>query len=327
MNLPDMFTLTSLTAAIRKLPAAYSVVGGQGLFTERGVRTTSVLIESDAGRLRLVPDTNRSIEPVAAKASKRVRRTFTCAHLPETGVVMPDEVQGVSAFGSETAPQQQATVINDKLQAMRNSIDATVEYHRIGAIKGVIYDADGSTVLHDLYSEFGISARTANVAFTVETTDVRKALLDCKRHAETKLEGVMVRGFKALCGPAFFDALTNHPKVQKAYESYQAAMDRIGGDMRKGFTFGDIEFIEVNVQVGSVRFIPTDKAYVYPVGAGVFHTFFAPANYNETVNTIGQNLYAKSEPRKMGKGWDLEAQSNPLAMNLFPESISTLTAA
>ena len=54
--------------------------------------------------------------------------------------------------------------------------------------------------------------------------------------------------------------------------------------------------------------------------------YFAPANYNEAVNTVGQSYYAKSEPRKMGKGWDLEAQSNPLAVFHYPEALVELKA-
>jgi len=60
------------------------------------------------------------------------------------------------------------------------------------------------------------------------------------------------------------------------------------------------------------------------VAKGVFRMFNAPANYNEAVNTLGQPFYSKAEPRKMGKGWDLEAQANPLAMCLFPEALVEL---
>jgi len=38
----------------------------------------------------------------------------------------------------------------------------------------------------------------------------------------------------------------------------------------------------------------------------------APADFNETVNTLGQPLYAKQEPRKFDRGTDLHTQSNPL---------------
>lgn len=97
--------------------------------------------------------------------------------------------------------------------------------------------------------------------------------------------------------------------------------------MRSGFRFGDIEFVEYDVTVSGQKFIPEGVAQVFPVARGAFAMYNAPANYNETVNTIGQPYYAKAEARKMGKGWDLEVQANPLALCLFPEALVELKAA
>ena len=53
--------------------------------------------------------------------------------------------------------------------------------------------------------------------------------------------------------------------------------------------------------------------------ANTFRTYFAPADFNETANTLGLPLYAKQEPRKFGRGTDLHTQSNPLPICLRPE--------
>ena len=42
---------------------------------------------------------------------------------------------------------------------------------------------------------------------------------------------------------------------------------------------------------------------------GLFVTRFGPANYVETVNTLGLPYYAKSEPLEMGKGMKLGTAS------------------
>ena len=42
--------------------------------------------------------------------------------------------------------------------------------------------------------------------------------------------------------------------------------------------------------------------------------YFSPADFNETVNTLGQPVYAKQEPRKFERGTDLHTQNNPLPM-------------
>lgn len=326
MNLQDLFTLTTLTAAVNKLPANPGKVGAMGIFAEKGIATTSVMIDEMEGRLVLVPDTSRNIDGQAMRGGKRTRRTFTTAHLPLTAQLLPADLQNMTAFGSETATDQQAKIINDKLTALKNSIEATREYHRIGALRGKILDADGTTVLYDLFKEFGVTKKSIDVAFTTASTDIRKACMEAKRFAEGKLGGVMVTGFRALCGKDYFDALTGHANVKKVFEGWQAAQDRLGGDVRSGFVFGGIEFMEYDVTVSGQKFIPDDVAQVFPIGAGAFAMYNAPANYNETVNTVGQAYYAKSEPRRFGKGWDIEVQANPLALCLYPEALVELKA-
>ncbi|WP_449103637.1 major capsid protein [Pseudomonas veronii] len=320
MNLQDMFSVANLTAAINKLPAIPGKVGAMGLFDEKGVNSTSVVIDEREGRLVLVPNTSRNDDPAPVKAGKRKRRSFETLHLPISRPLLPSQLQGVAAFGQEGAAAPVATVINDNLQELKNSIEATREFQRVGALRGKLLDADGETMF-DLYKEFEVTQKKVTVALSNAGTNVRKACLDAKRHSESKLGGVMVTGFRALCGPDWFDALIDHEKVKAAFANYQEAQDRLGGDVRSGFTFGGIEFIEYDVTVSSQRFIPTDIAQVFPLARGVFRMFNAPANYNETVNTLGQPFYSKAEPRRLGKGWDLEAQGNPLAMCLFPEAL------
>lgn len=325
MNLQDMFSVANLTAAVNKLPAIPGKVGAMGLFDEKGVTSTSVVIDEREGRLVLVPNTSRNDDPAPMKGSKRKRRTFETLHLPLNRPILPSQLQGVAAFGEEDATAPVATVINDNLQELKNSIEATREFQRVGALRGKLLDADGE-VISDLFKEFEVSQKKITVALSNAGTNVRKACLDAKRFSESKLGGVMVTGFRALCGPDWFDAMIDHEKVKAAFANYQEAQDRLGGDVRSGFTFGGIEFIEYDVTVSGQRFIPADIAQVFPVARGVFRMFNAPANYNETVNTIGQPFYSKAEERKLGKGWDLEAQANPLAMCLFPEALVELKA-
>lgn len=326
MNLEDLFTVAALTASVNKLPTIPTKANELGIFDEKGVRTTSVVIDEREGRLVLVPNTSRDDDPKPVKSSGRARRTFETLHLPISRPLLPSALQGMAGFGEEQMPiNAQATIINDHLQELKNSIDATREHLRIGALCGKLLDSDGS-VLYDLYDEFGVEQEKATVTLSSANTDVRKACLDAKRHSEKKLGGVVVKGFASFCGPDWFDAFTEHSKVKAAYANYQQAQDRLGGDMRSGFTFGGITFIEYDVTVSGRRFIPADVAQVFPIAQGVFRMFNAPANYNEAVNTVGLPFYGKGETRKMGKGWDVEAQSNPLAMCMFPEALVELKA-
>ena len=324
MNLQDMFSIANLTAAVNKLPAIPGKVGAMGLFDEKGVNSTSVVIDEREGRLILVPNTSRNDDPAPVKGSKRQRKTFETLHLPVSRSLLPSQIQGIAAFGQENAAAPVATVINDNLQELKNSIEATREFQRVGALRGKLLDADGA-IISDLYKEFEVDQKKINVALGNKDTNVRKACLDAKRYSESKLGGVMVTGFRSLCGPGWLDAFVEHEKVKAAFANYQEAQDRLGGDVRSGFTFGGIEFIEYDVTVSGQRYIPSNVAQVFPVGKGIFKMFNAPANYNETVNSVGLPFYSKAEERKLGKGWDVEAQANPLAMCLFPEALVELS--
>jgi hypothetical protein len=75
------------------------------------------------------------------------------------------------------------------------------------------------------------------------------------------------------------------------------------------------------------RFIEPGEGQAFPEGTlDTFATYFAPADFNETVNTLGQPLYAKQEPRDFGRGTDLHTQSNPLPMCHRPSLLVKVVA-
>jgi hypothetical protein len=107
--------------------------------------------------------------------------------------------------------------------------------------------------------------------------------------------------------------------------------------VRNGFAFGSIVFEEYvgkasyldGAGISQTRdFIAEGEAHAFPLGTvDTFATYFAPADFNETVNTLGQLLYAKQEPRKFDRGTDLHTQSNPLPMCHRPAMLVKLIMA
>lgn len=329
MNLSDLFTVATLTKAINTLPKPSTVLGDSKLFKAESTKHLHVVVESINGRLVLVENTNRRDDPKAMDSKKRVRRVFEIPHLPKRDVLHPDDLQ-VASFGESTEIEEQSKVINDKLQGLKNDITATIEYHRVGAINGLVLDADGTTVIHNLYDVFKVKEKTVALDLNDPNADVRKSILEAKRHAQKQLGGAVIKDWACYCSSEFFDALTAHPNVQKAYVNYQEASDRLGGDNRNGFEFAGVRFIEYNVEVLSshgkeIRYIAENTGRLVPFADGLFKEIYAPANYNEATGTLGKEMYAKAEERRMGKGWDLEAQSNPLVICTDPSALVKLT--
>lgn len=327
------FSMAALTAAINILPNRYGRLEELNLFPAKPVRTRQILVEEMNGVLNLLPTLPPGSPGTVGRRGKRKLRSFVIPHIPHDDVVLPEEVQGIRAFGSETETEAVAGVIARHLETMRNKHAITLEHLRMGALKGVILDADGST-LYDLFDEFEITQQTVAFDLGNANTQVKKKTYEVKRAMEDGLQGEFSTGIHVLCSPEFFEALTTHPKVEAAYARWLDGAMLIN-DVRSGFTFAGITFEEYRGQatflqddgtVATRRFIAAGEAHAFPMGTvDTFGSYFAPADFNETVNTLGQPLYAKQEPRKFDRGTDLHTQSNPLPMCHRPGVLVKLT--
>lgn len=325
------FAMASLTTAINIIPNRYGRIGQLGLFTDKPVRTRQIVVEEYAGRLNLLPTRPVGAPGTVGERGSRKLRSFIIPHIPHDDVVLPEEVQGIRAFGSETEMEAISGVMARHLQTMRNKHAITLEYLRMGALKGQILDADGSTI-YDLYSEFGATQSTIGFDLANAASDIKGHCYDLMSAIEDQLQGEFMTGVHVLCSPEFFRALTTHKEVKTAYTNWQQGIMLIN-DVRSGFAYTGVTFEEYRGQASDAsgttrRFIAAGEAHAFPLGTvDTFATYYAPADFNETANTLGQALYAKQEPRKFDRGTDLHTQSNPLPMCHRPGVLVKLTAA
>lgn len=323
----DAFSLSQLTKAMTDLPLTPTRLGELGYFGGEGISTTSIDIEKVGTVVRLVPAAQRGAPGLTGQNQKRTMRSFRVTHLPQQDAVYADEIQNLRAFGSETDVETLQNVVNKKLARMKRDLDATIEWGRMGALKGQVLDADGSTVLLDLFSEFGVTQNTLDFVLDSDTTKVKQKCIDTARAIEAELGGIPYQSVRTLCSPGFFDALVSHPAVVDAYDRYLDGQFKRVSQRKDGFWFADMYFEEYRGKVGNQAFIEDGAAYAIPEGVpDLFVTYFGPADYTETVNTIGLPYYAKQWAMQNGKGVHLESQSNPLHLNTRPRSVIKLTA-
>lgn len=327
----DAFSLTSLTDAINKRPYQPGRLGQLGLFQARGITTTALYVEEKSGVLSLVQTSARGGPGGTVGTNLRTARPFRVPHIQQNGTVVADEVQNVRAFGGEDVTRTIQDLVNEKNGEMQDNILATQEFHRIGAVKGLVLDADGTT-LFNLFTEFGVTQQTLDIALSVAGTKVRNRIVAAKRLAEDELGGVTITGWRAFCGKNYFDALVDHATVIEAYKYQQGQV--LGTDLREtGFSYGGVIWEEyrgsVAPQAGgaAVSFVDDDQAWLVPIVPGMFVTRFAPADYEETVNTLGLPFYARqaADPSGFNKYRALEVQSNPISLCLRPRAVIKLT--
>lgn len=323
----DAFSVASLTTAISEQPYVPGRLGELGLFESDGITTTTAQVEKRESGLGLVPAGVRGQSGDTVGGDTRQMIPVNAVHLPERSTILADEIQNVRAFGSETETEQVQRILNRRLAKMRRQIDATLEFQRAGAIKGKILDADGSTVLLDIFDAFGLSQQVQSLELDQTDTDVRQLIMEAKRLSEDALGAAPYSGMRALCGDGFFDSLISHSDVKEAYQRYQDG-EMLRNDPRGGFPFAGVQWEEYRASVGGQPFIASDEAYLVPEGVpDMFGHWFAPADYMETVNTMGLPYYAKVENMDFNKGANLEAQSNPVTICTRPRAVIKLTIA
>lgn len=318
------YSLKQLTQAINVLPNMYSRTTQLGLFQWRPATSNLISIEMREGVLALVPTTPWGGVAPKSKPGKRNVRGFMVPHMPLEDVVLAAEVMGVRAFGTDNQAEAVNTKVNDKLQVMKNKIDMTLEWRRFNALKGFVLDADGS-IIEDYFAAFGVTKKVISLGLGNANTDVRAKCMEVLRHIEDNAQGALVSGVRAMVSPELFDALTGHAKVQAVYQGWAEAVNKLGGDIRSGFVFGGITFEEYRVTVDGQRFIDEGKGHAFPMGTtDLFSDFGAPADFNETVNTLALPYYARQQNKDFNRGIDLHAQSNILPLVNRPSMLVEL---
>ena len=198
------FSMAALTSAINIIPNRYGRMEALNLFPAQPVRTRQVIVEEQNGVLNLLPSMPPGSPGTVGARGKRTVRSFVIPHIPHDDVVLPEEVQGIRAFGSETEMESVAGVMARHLETMRNKHSITLEHLRMGALKGAILDADGSTI-YNLYDEFGIQPTTLSLGLADAKTNVRNKCVKVLGEMEKALQGEFMTGVRCLCSPSFFE--------------------------------------------------------------------------------------------------------------------------
>jgi hypothetical protein len=336
----DAFSVRSMTAAILKAPHKPGRIGELGLFGSQGITTTTVQVEEMDGQLSLIQTSPRG-GPAPDPLGKNARRmrSFSVPRLARESKVYADEIQNIRAFGSETEVQMVENIAAQRLATLRQMHEVTLEFHRIGAIKGTILDADGTTTLFNLFTEFGVTQQSLDIALGTATTNIRNRCVAALRLIEAELGGATYSGARAFCSPEFFDAFIANAKVEDSFKVSEGLVLR--QDLRTGFLFGGIIWEEyrgsVNKPDGSaaVTFVPANEALLVPEGVltekgPLFQTNYAPADFEDTVNTMGLPIYARNSPDPefapgQGRFRKIHSQSNPLCLCLRPRAVIKIT--
>lgn len=313
----DAFTMVSLTNSIKVLPHVPSRIEQLGVFSTKGIPSTVAVIESVDGILELIQSAKRGAPAALGKAPKRKARSFPLIHLPLEDTILAESVMNVRAFGSETALQGVMEVVNDRLTTMKQNHVVTREHLAMGAIHGVILDADLSQI-SSLFTQFSVAETSIDFVLGTDATNIQGKCINVLEAIELVLGNAVYSSVHAFCGKTWFANFVDHPTVKAAYNRWRDG-EALRSDLRSGFQFAGITFEVYTGKVSGVDFINANQVRFFPLGiTDLFVHIYGPADFMETVNTIGQPLYAKQELMEFGRGVKIHTQSNIFPMCTRP---------
>ena len=320
----------TLTGAINRVPSRYDRVSRLGIFQPAPV-TTKVFSMDDiiTSVLMLNPVPTGGTVPMMGNSTRKHIGLETSRY-PLDFVIRPSDIQGVRAWGSE-ADETYANVLTRKMESKRASFDQTAEYLRVGAIKGVLKNPDGTTV-YDFFQVFNVTPKVINFALGNGATNVGGKCREVARWMEDNLLGESFSGLVALCGPTFWEALVTHASVKENFLNVIRQQD-IGVDDYRivGFLHQGIRFIEYagrgydSASGSLVNFIEPNEAHVVPIGTSAFQEVYSPPDHIDWVNTPGQYMYTSSALLDHGQGVSVRSEMNILPWMRTPQLLVKLT--
>lgn len=334
----DAFSVTTLTDAIHEKKFRPGRLDELGLFTSTSVPTLTIALERLGDTIQLVEPTPRGGPGETRAYPKRSVENLAIPHFQRDWAVYADEVQDVRKFGTEAQLETVQAKVAERIGINIADLDVTEEYARIGAIQGIVQYKGGRQL--DLFDTFGVAA-PVEVNMDLRSLNpvdgaLRRACTQIIRASRKAVGSGPLDHVHAMVGDDFFDDLLQHREVRETYKGWGEAKllrESYVGKSRGSnpiFEFGGIVWENYGAMEdtgdGALLGITRDRARFFPIGVpGLFRTYYAPADYNETVNTMGKRLYAKSWPMPNGKGMNGETQSNSLSICTRPASLSLAT--
>ena len=327
----DAFSAVELTGFVSKQPFIPSLLRDMNLFTDKPVRTTTVWVELKDGKIALIPTSERGAPIFQNEKQKRRAVSLQTVRLAKGDKITSAELQDIRAEGEAEQLKEVQAEVTERLDILSGDMDLTTENLFLGAIQGILVDADGSTVIYNFFDEFNVTQPT-ELDFDLDngspvTGALLKVCTGVQRSMQRAGQGAYMPNTEvvAFCGDAFWDDLVAHSEVKGAYNNWVAAAAYSNDKKAFGeFYWGGINWINYRgTDDNSTVAIPTDKVKFFPRGArGVFELALAPGESLDFVNTKGLPRYAMVVPDlNRNEFVDVELKSYPLPYCTRPEML------
>lgn len=340
----ERFSTLQLTMGINKRQNEYGLLNSLGLFAEQGITERFVKIETRNQTLSIIPTSPVGTPPPADDDpdDRAVIPPIPTFRHAKKHTLLAESLQGVRSFGTDSEPEWIDVKMAEMLDKIQREHRQTKEFLRWQALRGNVYDVDGSKLLYNVYTLMGETQKVVEAVYrdpdSVDAIeDANNELLD---YMEDQALGETVTGVIKLCSPGYLDAMMKNASFREAYRYYSESQGELNPNRqtaRRPFQFKDCTYVRhrgscsYKKKDGSVvthQFIPTNEAIAVPMGTyECFQTFFGPAEFIETVNTVGQEIYVKPKVMELDMGIELNSFSHALNLVTKPRLVVRCTVA
>jgi hypothetical protein len=296
------FSTTSLSGFVQKMPYVPQLLGSLNLFQPNPVRTRNIFVDRTTGGLTMIPASADGAPPTPQATEGRDAIPLRTTRLAKSFTLYATELEGIRASGTESELMGVQTEYNSRMLRIRADMELTHEHHRLGALRGLLLDADGTTVIYDYSTTFNEAIPAAtSFELDVSTTNVFGICTTIARSMARSGQGALAGAtIHALAGDAFYDALISHPNVEKFYLQQAAARDLMNaqGQIFESFRIGGIMFHNYRgTDDNTTVAVPVNEAKFFPIGGrDIFSVAYSPLEALGFVNTPGQPMYAMNVP-------------------------------
>ena len=325
----DAFSFVEMNAAIDRQTFKPQGLGNMGIFTQRPIRTESIGVEQRDGQLSLIQTSERGAPLEQSTKTRGSMKSYSTVRFGKADRILASELQFLRQFGQEQQIAQLTTELARRLggggaensQGLIDNVQLTHEHMRLGAVQGIVLDADGTPII-DWTSEFNGTGSIKTTEFNFSSNDgtLRKQCVKLKRDLIRNAKGVYQpgSGIHALCGDNFYDELIRTPDVIKTFAKQEDAFNAVitnQGEAFEKFTFGGIVWENYRgTDDNSAVAIDVDECHIFPVRApGLFMEVWSPGEKFEDIGAEGKPFIVDVlVDEKRGHYVDLEAYSYPL---------------
>lgn len=334
----DAFSLTSMTDAINKVEFVPNQLGAMGIFSPSPIRSKSLVIDVRAGAVKMVATTSRG-EPIESRDKRRKAqlKSFQTGRVAVKDRVTADDLAFLREFGTEDQPKELGTEIalrqNQDGNGLMGDIDLTKEFMRLGAIRGKLYDTDGSTVIYDYFAEMGVTAPSILTMNMTTLTDgkFRTAVANSVvRYMENNAKGARYSKVIALCGTGAYDKLHENSEFREAHLAQVKASELLNDHRTAPTSFAGVEWVEYRgTDDGSTVDVGENEVIFIPGGIGntVFKEVQAPGEKFSHLGQMGKAHYSwlKWDEDEDPSWVDIHVASYMLMLNTRPEMVRQAT--